>query len=117
VVAELAVARQRDEAFDQGLDVVETMRPLRMARDLRLLPWGQCGIEIAQLLDLGLELRHRLLEIEVGSHVRETGPLDSRMLGRSRSAQREQVTRLIFLSQRMKVANHGLEPLLEHMGI
>ena len=71
------------------------MRPLRMARDLRLLPGRQVGIELlerlrrlgleprdlladgdrvaarahgAQLLDLGLELGHRLFEIEIAAH-------------------------------------------------
>ena len=41
VVAELAVAGQRHEIGDQPGDVVEAMRPLRMARDLRLLPRRQ----------------------------------------------------------------------------
>ena len=38
VVAELAVAGERRELGDQRADVVETVRPLRMARDLGLLP-------------------------------------------------------------------------------
>ena len=80
-------------------DIVEAMRPLRMARDLRLLPRRQPGIELlerdrslaldavdfladgvavgmqrAQLVDLGLELGHRFFEIEVRTHrFRSTG--------------------------------------------
>ena len=80
---------------DQAGDVVEAMRPLRMARDLRLLPGRQIGIEFlerdrrldlepadlladgdravalahgAQFLDLGLQFGHRLFEIEIGAH-------------------------------------------------
>ncbi len=41
IVAELAVARQRREIADQAIDIVEAMRPLRMARDLGLLPRRQ----------------------------------------------------------------------------
>ena len=39
-----------------AVDVVEAMRPLRMARDLRLLPGRQFGVEVRQRLRrLGLE--------------------------------------------------------------
>ena len=78
-------------------DIVEAVRPLRMARDLGLLPRRQIGVEIgervgrlaletgdlladrrrgvgigerAQLLDLGLDLGDRLFEIEVAAHQR-----------------------------------------------
>ena len=34
----------------QAFDVVDEMRPLRMARDLRLLPGRQAGVEIGQRL-------------------------------------------------------------------
>ena len=95
VVAELAVAGERHEVGDQRGDVVEAVRPLGMARHLRLLPGRELGIELlerlrglgleagnlladgdrvlaglerAQLLDLGLELGHRLFEVEVAAH-------------------------------------------------
>ena len=95
VLAELAVAGQRHEIGDQRGDVIEAMRPLRMARDLRLLPRRQFAIEFlerlrglafdavdlladgdgiavglqrAQFLDLGLELGHRFFEVEIGAH-------------------------------------------------
>jgi len=38
VFAVLAIARKRNEIVDHRGDVIETMGPLRMARDLRLLP-------------------------------------------------------------------------------
>src|SRR5262249_28750253 len=95
VVAELAVAGERDEIGDQGRHVVEAMRPLGMAGNLSLLPRREFGIDVleglrglgletgnlladgggavrrldrAQLLDLGLELGHRLFEVEVAAH-------------------------------------------------
>ena len=48
VLAEFAVAGERREIGDQAVDVIEAMRPLRMARDLRLLPGRQLGIEVAR---------------------------------------------------------------------
>ena len=95
VVAEFAVAGERHEIVDQARDVVEAMRPLRMARHLRLLPRRELGIELlerergfhlepadlvadgdraialahgAQFLDLGLQFGHRFFEIEIGAH-------------------------------------------------
>ena len=95
VVAELAVAGQGHEVGDQGADIVEAMGPLGMAGDLRLLPRRELGIEVlerlrrlglqagdlladcgravaglqrAQFLELGLELGHRLFEIEIAAH-------------------------------------------------
>ena len=58
VLGEVAVAGQRREVLDQGVDVVEAMRPLGMARDLRLLPGRELGVGVDQrLLRLLLELR------------------------------------------------------------
>src|SRR5262249_3711695 len=95
VVTGLAVAPERDEIPDPRRDIVETMRPLGMAGNLGLLPRRELGVEIleclrrlgfeagdlladgggavrrlerAQLLDLSLELGHRLLEVEVAAH-------------------------------------------------
>ncbi len=95
VLAELAVARERREIGDEGGDVVEAVRSLRMTRDLRLLPRRQApierlqrlcgarleafdlladrhrialGAERAQFLDLGLEVGHRLFEVEIAAH-------------------------------------------------
>ena len=79
---------------DQSGHIVETMRPRRPARDLGLLPGREVLVELlqrrrrlgleprdlvadrhvaarlhgAQLLDLLLELAHRLFEIEVAAH-------------------------------------------------
>ena len=80
---------------DQAGDIVEAMRPLRMARHLRLLPGREVGIELlererrldleaadlladgdravalahgAQFLDLGLQFGHRLFEVEIAAH-------------------------------------------------
>ena len=76
-------------------DVVEAVRPLRMARDLRLLPGRQVRVDLlererrldlepadlladgdrlvalahgAQFLDLGLQFGHGLFEVEIGAH-------------------------------------------------
>ena len=64
VLAELAVAGERRELGDQRVDVVEAMRPLRMARHLRLLPRRQVGVEVAQRLRrLGLEPRDLVADV------------------------------------------------------
>ena len=81
-------------------DIVEAMGPFGMAGDLRLLPGRELGVEIlerlrrlgleagnlladgggavaglerAQLLGLGLELGHGLLEVEVAAHRAASG--------------------------------------------
>ncbi len=96
VLAEFAVAGERGETLDQAGDVVEAVRPLRMARHLRLLPGREVGIELlerdrrlhlepadlladgdrlvalahgAQFLDLGLQFGHGFFEIQIGAHV------------------------------------------------
>ncbi len=95
IVAMFAVASQRHELGDHRGDVVEAVRPLRVARHLRLLPGRQRAVEVlergrrlgldaadlladrdrvaaclqrAQFLDLGLERGHRFFEIEVRAH-------------------------------------------------
>ena len=77
------------------------MRPLRVPGDLGFLPRRQLGVDVfqrlrrlrlkaadvlgdrdgvagllhgAQLLDLGLELGHRLFEVEVAAHLRKISP-------------------------------------------
>ena len=56
VLGEIAVAGERHEVFDQRADEIEATRALRVARDQRLLPWRQLGVEIAKLLRcFGLE--------------------------------------------------------------
>ena len=99
VVGEGAVAGERHEIVGEPGDIILEMRPLGMARDLRLLPRRQLGIGVAQQLgrlglepadlgvdvdvaaarrlaqlgDAGLELGDRLFEIEVGRHGRGAG--------------------------------------------
>ena len=95
VVAELAVAGESLEIGDQRVDVIDGMRPLRMPRDLRLLPGRQVGVEVfqrlcrlgldaadllghraglafrlhgAQLVDLGVELGNCFFKIEITAH-------------------------------------------------
>ena len=95
VLAEAAVAGERREVRDQPLHVIGEMRPLRMARDQRLLPRGESGVEVGQrflgfgleasqlladgdrafaashrtqFLDLGLEFGNGFFEVEVGAH-------------------------------------------------
>ena len=56
VLAKLPVARQGREIAHESLDIIAKMRPLRMPRDLRLLPGRQIGIKIGKrLLGLGFE--------------------------------------------------------------
>ena len=92
VVGVAAVAVQLAEVAEQAVDVVERVRPLRMARDLRDLPRRELAVDllgellalllqpadlvgdvdrrvlvdVAQLVDLRLQLGDRLLEIEKG---------------------------------------------------
>jgi len=94
VLAEVAVAGQRCEVLDQAGHVVLHVRPVRMARHLGLLPGRQLGVglaqqplglalqardflrdvdvivvrEVAQLLDLALELGDRLFKIQKIGH-------------------------------------------------
>ena len=95
ILGKFAVAGQGREIADQRLGIIGKMRALRMAGDLRLLPWRQIGIEIeqrlgglgfqpgqfladanalaigaqrAQFLDLGFEIGHRLFKIEIAAH-------------------------------------------------
>jgi len=101
VLAEDAVAGQRREVLEQLGDVVERVRPARMAGDQRLLPGGEALVEVpeglvglllearhllgdghasvargdlAQFLDLGFEFGDRLFEIEVAAHRQGCGP-------------------------------------------
>ena len=97
VLAERPVAGERGEVGDQVLDVIREVRPLRVPRDLRLLPRRQRRVEIGQgpgglrlephhfladrrrvavqiegakLVDLGFQVGDGLFKIEVGSHSR-----------------------------------------------
>jgi hypothetical protein len=97
VLGKGAIARERYEFGQQSVDVVETMRPLRVAGHLDLLPRREPGVGLAQqsvggafeaadlvgnvefagggkmaeLFDLALELRDRPLEIqEMPDHLR-----------------------------------------------
>ena len=58
VFAEFAVTGERDEFGDQAGDDVETMRALRVARHLRLLPGRELGIELLE--------RQRRLDLDAG---------------------------------------------------
>jgi hypothetical protein len=91
VVAEGPITRERRVVVEQAGDVVREMRPLRLARDLGLLPGRELGIglpqqpfgaglepadllrqvelaaagvQVAQLLDLAFQLADGFLEIE-----------------------------------------------------
>src|SRR5262249_3970729 len=65
VLGEGAVARERGEVLDQLGDRLDRMRALGMAGDQHLLPRRQLLIGLAQLaLDLGLQLRHFLGDVE-----------------------------------------------------
>src|SRR3954454_7606496 len=56
IIAELAVTRERDEIGDQGRNIIEAVRPIRVAGHLGFLPGGEIGIELHELLCcLGLQ--------------------------------------------------------------
>ncbi len=111
VLAELAVAGERNEIGDQAGDVVEAMRPLRMARHLRFLPGRELGIEFlergrclrlepadlvadgdrvvalahgAQFLDLGLQFGHRFFEVEIAAHGNPAAVISGRGVTRAK---------------------------------
>ncbi len=68
VVAEGAIARERRVVLEQLGRVVGEMRPLGMARDLRLLPGVELGVGLAQqLLGARLEARDLVGEVEVAA--------------------------------------------------
>ncbi len=99
VVGVAPVAVQLAELAEQSVDVVERIGPLRVARDHRDLPRGEPAVDVlgelvalslqsidlvrdvdggilvdvAQLVDLRLELGDRLLEIEKGLLHRDVG--------------------------------------------
>ncbi len=108
IVGEGAVAGQGRKILDQLGDVVLDVRPVRMARDLGLLPGIELAVglrqelggaaleagdlvgqielgaarQMAQLLDLALELGDRLFEIEKAAHPRSgTGWRPGRLWG------------------------------------
>ena len=91
IVHELAVAGEFDELIEQLLDIVEEVRALGMAGDLRLLPGRKVRVDLLELLvrllaqladffldgraaggfelsDLFFEVRDGLLEFEVGGN-------------------------------------------------
>jgi hypothetical protein len=95
VLAVFAIAGQPLEVGDQVPHIVQAVRALGVAGDLGLLPGRELGIEVlerlrglgleagnlladggravaarecAQLLHLGVELGHRLFEVEVAAH-------------------------------------------------
>ena len=106
VVREVAVAVQLHEAREARLDVVERVRSPGMARDLHALVAREPGVDlaphalglllqlgdlalgahvvpagvIAQLLDLLLQLEHRLLEVQPDRHA-PPFPQRTRQLG------------------------------------
>ncbi len=100
VLGEVAVSGQRGELREQPLDVVARMGPLRMARDLALLPAREVAVEPGQhrvgllgqrldlardvhlgvlaregleLGDLALDLGEGLLELEIVFHASDSG--------------------------------------------
>src|SRR6185312_2591454 len=95
IVAELAIARERNEIRDQSGNVIEAVRALRMTRHLSFLPWREICIQFlqslrgfhlevvdlltdcdgvsgfahrAQFLDLGLQFGHWFFKVEITSH-------------------------------------------------
>src|SRR6266446_5330650 len=71
VLAEFAVSRQRREFADQRVDEIGEMGPLRMARDQRLLPRREVGVELAQRLRrLVLDPRNLVGDVSAGGRQR-----------------------------------------------
>src|SRR5258707_11310545 len=67
VLAELAVARHRCEFRYQRVDEIGEVRPLRMPRHQRLLPWRQVGVEVRQRLRrLVLDPRNLVADVAAG---------------------------------------------------
>ena len=97
VIHELAVARQLDELVEQAIDIVEKVRPLRVACDLRFLPRVEMGVDLLELLrgllaqladfvlhgdatgrfqlgDLLFEIGDGLFKVEIGRDGHEEAP-------------------------------------------
>ncbi|GJE72516.1 hypothetical protein CHKEEEPN_4073 [Methylorubrum podarium] len=97
VLAEAAIAGQRREFLDEAGTVIDEMWSLRVTGDLRLLPGGEGGVDLGErlrglrlqapdlladrdgavalaqrleFLELRLEFRDGLLEVEIGAHHR-----------------------------------------------
>src|ERR1700730_14918652 len=130
------------------------MRPLRMTRDLRLLPRREIGIEAlerdvrlafeaadlvadraslarggerTQFLDLGVEFRNGLFEIEIGAHEKTLRPDMSRRrklparVGRGgvsdEAKGKARPMAALILGQRVQIAHKALQPVVEKMRI
>jgi hypothetical protein len=84
VLGEVAVPGERHEILDQAGDIVLEVRPLRMTRDLRLLPGRQPGIGVAQhAFGLGLQL------VDLGIDVDRAGLRSFAQFGNARFQFRE----------------------------
>jgi hypothetical protein len=91
VIHEFPVASEFDEFVEQPRDIIEKVRPVRMTRDLRLLPGIEMGIDVLKLLvrllaqladfltdsraargfqlgDLLLEIGDRFFEFKIGRY-------------------------------------------------
>jgi hypothetical protein len=78
VLAESAVARERDEVLQQGGDIVLEVGPVGMSGDLGLLPWGQPSIGLAKHpFGLGFEPADLGIDVEVGAFRRLAQLLDA----------------------------------------
>jgi hypothetical protein len=69
IVGERPIPGQRQEIVRDPGDIILEVRPIRMARDLRLLPRGQLGVSVAQQL-VGLGLQAGDLGVDVDVDVR-----------------------------------------------
>ena len=66
IVGELAVTAKLDEILDQSGDIVDQVRPLRMSRDLRLLPGIEVGVGLGASLGNAAAQRRDLAVESIG---------------------------------------------------
>src|SRR5690606_14958221 len=72
VIGEFAVAGKRGEFGEQPVDIFQAVRTVRMAGDLRLLPWRQLAVDVLQRIGRTLlEATNLITHLDAALFLRE----------------------------------------------